>query len=236
MSPRVTSACIEAPGAGLHSGDMSATSLRFVLPLLFTILVVTPRSTHAAVTLWTGVTVRVYDATGASAGDRQPSLDIAASIMAAASIAVDWTVCDQARTVAERAHATTSDPGMCASPMTRGDLVVRIVRSSGADPHQSVLPLGDALIDPHTGSGVLATIYADRVEWVAAQSRVDRRVLLGRAIAHELGHLLLATNGHGTGGLMRAVWLPSELRRARTTDWTFGPGEIATISARRRAR
>ena len=56
------------------------------------------------------------------------------------------------------------------------------------------------------GIGVLATIYFDRVMWLAHEAGTDSRVLLGRAIAHELGHLLLATTTHGPVGLMRAHW------------------------------
>jgi hypothetical protein len=99
-----------------------------------------------------------------------------------------------------------------------------------------VLPLGDALIDGTKGEGVLATIYADRVWWMAAQTGVAPQVLLGRAIAHELGHLLLATSAHGSVGLMRPIWSGSELRRSRASDWSFGAGEIAAINARVRAR
>jgi len=82
---------------------------------------------------------------------------------------------------------------------------------------------------------VLATIYLDRVNWMAEQTGVDARALLGRAIAHELGHLLMATGAHGPNGLMRPVWSQSEIRRRQIDDWIFRPREIAAIKARAQA-
>jgi hypothetical protein len=183
-----------------------------------------PLQASAAETLWTEVNVRVYDSTGASPAERRVSLGVAASIVAVAAVELIWKTCNEPATSLET---------KCSAPLAIGELAVRIVRSDIAD-HQSreFLPLGDALIDTRTGAGVLATIYIDRVEWLAAQTGFDPRALLGRAIAHELGHLLMATSMHGPTGLMRPVWSQSEIRRRRTNDWTFRPKEIAAIKAR----
>ena len=59
------------------------------------------------------------------------------------------------------------------------------------------------------------------------------QALLGYAIAHELGHLLLASNAHNTKGLMRPIWRDHELRSARSADWTFTGQEVAAIRRRR---
>ena len=77
-------------------------------------------------------------------------------------------------------------------------------------------------MNSQTGKGVLATIYIDRVNWMAEQAGVDAGALLGRAIAHELGHLLMATGAHGSNGLMRPVWSQSEIRRRQIDDWISG--------------
>jgi hypothetical protein len=52
---------------------------------------------------------------------------------------------------------------------------------------------------------------------LAAALRVDEGTLLGRAMTHEIGHLLLGTLDHSEGGLMRRHW--SE--RGRDADWLF---------------
>jgi hypothetical protein len=79
---------------------------------------------------------------------------------------------------------------------------------------------------------VLATIYIDRVEWLAHEAGGDSRALLGRAIAHELGHLLLASTSHGPIGLMRALWSQDEVRRGLVRDWTFAPTDLQAIRSR----
>ena len=178
-------------------------------------LVCMPSLTHGAVTGWTDVVVRVYDANGAIAGTNRQALDYARKTLESASIDVIWRMCDATRA--------------CDAPMTTGELAIRIVRSPGPRRYQGLLPLGDAMLDTHTGGGVLATIYIDRVEWLAHEAGADSRTLLGRAIAHELGHLLLATTTHGPVGLMRAFWSQDEVRRGQPRDWNFAPGELATI-------
>ena len=55
-------------------------------------------------------------------------------------------------------------------------------------------------------------------------------------LAHELGHLLMATSAHAAKGLMRPVWSRSEIRRRERNDWIFRPGEIAVIKARAQSR
>jgi predicted NBD/HSP70 family sugar kinase len=82
-----------------------------------------------------------------------------------------------------------------------------------------------------SGTPVFSTVHPDRVTAVAGAARVDRRVLLGRAMAHEIGHLLLNTPGHGKRGLMRARWSTRELRQDVEADWKFMESESAAMRA-----
>jgi hypothetical protein len=102
---------------------------------------------------------------------------------------------------------------------------LRIVRVPASGHHHDTL--GESLLDPVRRTGTLATIYVDRVEWLAAAGGVEAGILMARAIAHELGHLLLGTTAHSRRGLMRRVWSRDELIRARAADWRF-PAEDAT--------
>ena len=194
-------------------------SVRYITVLVLVSLIGTPSTTHGAVTAWTSVVVRVYDANGVLAGTNRVALDQARKALEAASIDVIWRMCP-------------SSPS-CDAPMAPGELAIRIVRAPVPLHRTPTLPLGDALIDTRTGTGVLATVYIDRIVRLAANAGVDCRALLGRAIAHELGHLLLATTTHGPVGLMRAYWSQEEVRRGQPRDWTFAPTELAAI--RRRA-
>jgi hypothetical protein len=115
--------------------------------------------------------------------------------------------------------------------MREGELAVRIVRLRAPGGREGV-PLGDALVDTRSGAAVLATVYEDRVARLAAETGADPAVLLGRAIAHELGHLLLASNRHARNGLMRPRWSVDEIRRNQGRDWAFAPADAALIRER----
>jgi hypothetical protein len=92
--------------------------------------------------------------------------------------------------------------------------------------------LGHALIDHQKQTGELATVFVDRTRRLAGNLGIDHRVLLGRTIAHELGHLLLATTAHGASGLMREFWSRDELLGTRRDDWIFAPLDAAAIRER----
>ena len=113
-----------------------------------------------------------------------------------------------------------------------GELIIRLLRSSGSTPLQ--FALGEAVIDVSTGAGVFATVYVDRVEKMAALSKSDVALLLGRAVAHELGHLLLKTTDHSDRGLMRANWTAENIHRNRSQDWQLTKEDVEAIQQRLR--
>jgi hypothetical protein len=173
----------------------------------------------AAVALLDDISVRVYDSAGLPGHVKQSAFRVAAQSLAAAAIGIRWE------------HCAGSDR-LCTAPIAAGQLVVRIVRAAGPGWSRNGLPLGEAIVDSRTRSGVLATIYADRVELLAAAAGIDAATLLGRTVAHELGHLLLATSAHSARGLMRPMWSREDLRKGAGDDWLFTKEEIASIRAR----
>ena len=178
----------------------------------------TPVSARGAVTAWTDVVVRVYDVNAVLTGTNAIALDHARTTLQAAAVNVVWRLCTTSRA--------------CQRTLAPGELAIRIVRSPGPRRYQGALPLGDAMIDTGRGDGVLATVYSDRVEWLAREARADGCTLLGRAIAHELGHLLMATASHGPVGLMRALWSRDEVRSERARDWSLAPRDVLAIRRR----
>jgi hypothetical protein len=166
------------------------------------------------------VTVRVYETAQLDPSVKTAALNLARTTLAAAAVDVSWKPCGPG------AGAT-----LCDRP-SAGELVLRIVRSIVRYDRRS-LPLGDALVDTASADAILATVYLDRVVRVAKAARMDTRTLLGYAIAHELGHLLLASSSHNTRGLMRPIWRDEELRSARSADWSFTAQEIAAIRVKR---
>jgi hypothetical protein len=169
---------------------------------------------------WRALDVRVYDSAGVPKAALRTALDTAAQTLQPADLAVTWVSC------------STSSGGRCTEPLRRGELMVRLVRSLATMPGDEE-SLGTALLDPRTGTGVLATVYVDRVERLARRSG-DLGTLLGRAMAHEIGHLLMGGSAHAVRGLMRPRWTRAEVMRNATSDWRFDAPELRAL--RRSAR
>ncbi|HSB17984.1 MAG TPA: hypothetical protein VLE22_26270 [Bryobacteraceae bacterium] len=80
--------------------------------------------------------------------------------------------------------------------------------------------------------GVLANVFPDHAADLATNSGLDRGVMLGHLIAHELGHLLLGIGSHSTGGMMAAPWGRRELSWAMKGCLTFSRPEAEKIRSR----
>ena len=175
----------------------------------------------------TRVVVRVYDAVPVTPAMREAAIRTAAAIVEEAGIAVDWYDCTE-----QSLQPSCQDSRRTLNfivrlmptfvPAARGSRIALETRKSARSQQSE---LGFAIIDPHTLVGAMATIYHDRVEAAALGAGVERSELLGRALAHEVGHLLLQSRGHSPSGLMRAVWTDEELIRNRADDWAFAASD-----------
>jgi len=168
------------------------------------------------------ITIRAYNTFGVSGAAFARARAVAQGVLQRAGVQALWREC---RTPAYQ----TGDDG-CDDLLNRNEIIVRVVRGpsiSGAS-----APLGDSLIEKPAGAGVFATVYADRVLAAGSRTGVDPAILLGRAIAHEVGHLLIGA-GHSSRGLMRGKWSDDELRRNRDRDWLFTSSQAQSMKARR---
>ena len=77
----------------------------------------------------------------------------------------------------------------------------------------------------------IAYVFYRRVQAEADRYRVSTGLVLGSAIAHELGHLLLPLAAHAPTGLMRACWSRDEFNRAEQGQLRFLPGDAERIRA-----
>jgi hypothetical protein len=105
----------------------------------------------------------------------------------------------------------------------RSEIIVRISRGPGGRDGGDTL--GNATVDKRVSRGSLATLYFDRVVAQASAAGADPGILLGRAAAHEIGHLLMGTTAHAPHGLMRARWSRTELQRQFQRDWLFSAND-----------
>lgn len=53
--------------------------------------------------------------------------------------------------------------------------------------------------------------------------------IIGRVVAHEIGHWLLQTRDHSSSGLMRAVQQTRELADPARVNYTLTPAEIGRL-------
>jgi hypothetical protein len=76
-------------------------------------------------------------------------------------------------------------------------------------------------------------VFYNRVEAVAmehaADSRANTAQILGHAIAHEVGHLLLNVQTHSAAGIMRGDWNLWDLRNASYGYLLFTPRQAKAI-------
>jgi len=156
------------------------------------------------------VVVRVYDVTGMADVDRRDALDVARDALAAANVQVVFKNCG----------SSGLKDASCDTPPEEGERIVRILNAPANLPPGMGTQLGNALVVNGTNRGVLATIYADRIARASA-GQIARPLLVGRVVAHELGHLLLGVTAHSNSGLMREFWTDQQVRRNEASDLAF---------------
>ena len=178
--------------------------------------------------------VRIYDNAGVLSSELAAALRTTYDILRRADLSVDWVQC--------RARRDGPVPVVCDQPLSSGDVVVRLIEGSDKETGER-RALGYSLFDANGLSG-FATVYVDRVDWLAKRAQYPRAPVLGRAIAHEIGHLILRSNAHTETGLMREVWTAEQVVRNRREDWTFSPDQggdlrnarLATMGNAKKAR
>jgi hypothetical protein len=149
--------------------------------------------------------VRVYDNVGVSAGEMGSARAAAQAALSDAGIAVSWRECPR---------GACEDLG----PPAPAEIVMRVIVAPPALPFGS---LGFSVVDVERRSGTLATVFVDRVRALSALAGADSGLLLGRAMAHEIGHLLLGTTHHADRGLMRGLWTTIDLQKEQPWDWVL---------------
>ncbi len=150
---------------------------------------------------------------------------LASEIFARAGVEAHWTTpstFDGDALLQDFSAGTGED---CAQPLASKTVSAEIL------PHApngfSLQALGYAL--PCAGRGMQVTIYADRIETVSGASLACFYRVLGHAIAHEVGHVLLRSCAHDSGGLMKGVWAKGDWQRAAVAIIPFTPGQAGLL-------
>jgi hypothetical protein len=104
-------------------------------------------------------------------------------------------------------------------------IAVRILPRTAASILASVL--GFAL--PFAQTGAQVSLFYDHVAATAQSQSVTPYVVLGHAMAHEIGHVLLCSSEHSAAGLMQARWNRATWRLATDGLLTFLPEQKQQI-------
>lgn len=166
------------------------------------------------------VAIRTYNYATVAHDQMSEARSEAAHIFKGAGISLEWIEC---RVPGSSAGAA------CTEPLLAGrDLMLRLVDRTPV-PGERVVALGESMLDREQRGGVLMTINLFPVRAVAEKTATAVSTLLGRAIAHEIGHLLLGSAEHPRLGLMRALWSHDELRGLKPAHWGFSSREAAQM-------
>ncbi len=150
-----------------------------------------------------GVAISVFNDSGISSEILKQAEKVSSQVFEESGIHVDWLNCSPA----------DEPPGgevACRQVAFPQHLHLRIVRRSLSLKGST---LGISYLS-YAGTGCQADIFYEGIEKLSYETFVDPAIILGHVAAHEIGHLLLGSNSHSTGGIMRAHWNMEELARA----------------------
>lgn len=163
-----------------------------------------------------GITVEVYNWASVAPEILTAAEEDAARIFREAGVAVSWLNCPLSILEAQ------ANP-ICIEPRPPGRFAVRIISEIPANLAKT--SLGVAL----TESGIYATIFYPRVNEYAQERIASHSQILGHAIAHEMGHLLLGPVPHARFGIMRGEWTAEDLQSITMGAFLFSPRQSALI-------
>ena len=84
--------------------------------------------------------------------------------------------------------------------------------------------------------GAVLSLYFDAVTDVARRYGSSRGDVLGLALSHEMGHVLLPPPSHSSTGIMQASWEGDDLRHVLSGDAAFTEEQVRAMRSRLASR
>jgi hypothetical protein len=164
------------------------------------------------------LTLLVYNYTEASAGTLLSAEREATRILESAKATVVWVNCW------DKSQLSNETTELCAKGWTSQTPALRLISGTNKFLYKE---FGEASIP------VYITIYYEKIARRAHDdnSISELPVLLGCAIAHELGHLLMGDRGHSAAGIMQPQWGAAQIRQALTGRLLFTKEQTKVIQA-----
>jgi hypothetical protein len=169
------------------------------------------------------VTVRIYNAASVPYKTLDDAEQQAGYIFRAAGVPIGVVNC-------AAADSGKSVEKICPLTLAPDDLVVRLIPRGKS----SSETFGMAFL-PAEGQGRYADVFygpvLDLRQSFSGRVPLDEGRLLGHLIAHEVGHLLLGSNSHSSGGIMAARWHTFELASLAAGKLLFTPEQSQKLRA-----
>jgi hypothetical protein len=86
-------------------------------------------------------------------------------------------------------------------------------------------------VQNETGIGTYSYVFEDKLNEIAGTTHIHASLLLGDAIAHEIGHLLKGSHSHSAAGIMSGRWSTRELEAAARGALWFTKEDEAAMNA-----
>jgi hypothetical protein len=149
----------------------------------------------------------------------------AATVLATGGVQVQWLECEE----------DSRQPEQCQDGPDASVLVLQLLPAGVTRRAAPSGALGFAVPAGPQEFGSFAGVFCDRVKRLSSRG-FREPVILGHAIAHELGHLLLGIGGHSDDGIMKAEWHRKDLERAESGTLVFDAMQRTTIRQNLTAR
>ena len=171
------------------------------------------------------ITLRVYDYVRVGRPASLAAEGEATAILAGAGLEARWVDCPTSQ-------AEWDSYPDCQSAWQANDFALRVLPKAmvGVRPKWQ-----DALGSTPECDGLgtcTGSIFYDRVTGLVEGASATLPVLLGRAMAHEIGHLLLGANAHSHTGIMRAFWSGRDLTLDGRPYLLFTPEQSRQMKGR----
>lgn len=191
------------------------------LALSLAVLIVTPSALTAAPqhpatnpeNLSAGrLAVLAYDYTALPPDILHAAENRASAIFRPTGIELSWLNCSPG---GESGHPICPE-----SPLAPRVAVNLVHRLEDYSPWVSRSALGFSVMGGRGENSAISYVSPDRVKVLSGATNSSEGEVLGLAIAHEIGHLLLERDGHTLRGLMRASWGTKDLQEAAALGFT----------------
>ena len=142
-----------------------------------------------------------------------------ADILGQAGVSVLWHTC-----MSGFADWRSTDP--CQRDRQSAEFWVRIFNQKPAAVRPDVLAFAE--IDDDLGMRS-AGVYYSAIAETASRNGIPAGIVLGAALAHEVGHLVLGANAHSHHGLMSPDWRREQFERLSSTGLSFSEKETRML-------